>query len=69
MPRFEFALAGEAEDAALRTLLRHISMPGNITLAFLREPSFFLAEQAGSVSSQVIVCKDRQKDRVVGMGS
>jgi hypothetical protein len=69
VPRFEFALAGEAEDDALRTLLRHISMPGNITLAFLREPSFFLAEQAGSVTSQVIVCKDRQKDRVVGMGS
>lgn len=69
VPRFEFALAGKAEDDALCTLLRHISMPGNITLAFLREPSFFLAEQAGSVTSQVIVCKDRQKDRAVGMGS
>src|SRR6266571_2823670 len=67
--RFEFALAGEAEDDALRTLLRHISMPGNITLSFLREPSFFLAEQAGNISSQVLVCKDRQKDQVVGMGS
>ncbi len=69
MPRFEFSLAGATEDDALRTLLRHISMPGNITLAFLREPSFFLAEQAGSVTSQVIVCKDRQRDLVVGMGS
>ena len=68
-PRFEFALAQEAEDDALRALLREIAMPGNITLAFLREPSFFLAEQAGSRTSQVIVCKDRQKGRVVGMGS
>ena len=67
--RFEFALAGEPEDDALRTLLRQIAMPGNITLSFHREPSFFLAEQAGSVTSQVIACKDRQKDQVVGMGS
>ena len=67
--RFEFALAGEAEDDALRTLLRHIFIPGNITLSFLREPSFFLAEQAGSVMSQVIACKDRKIDQIVGMGS
>src|SRR5215471_1425166 len=68
-PRFEFALASEAEDDTLRALLRHVSMPGNITLAFLREPSFFLAEQAGNVTSQVMVCRDRQKGQVVGMGS
>ena len=67
--RFEFALAEEADDGELRNLLRHISMPGNITLSFLREPSFFLAEQAGSITSQVIVCKDRQKGQIVGMGS
>src|SRR5216683_5524975 len=67
--RFEFALATEADDGELRELLRHISMPGNITLAFLREPSFFLAEQAGSAASQVLICKDRQKGQVVGMGS
>ena len=67
--RFEFALATEADDSELRALLRHISMPGNITLAFLREPSFFLAEQAGSAASQVITCKDRQKGQLVGMGS
>jgi hypothetical protein len=67
--RFEFALATKADDGELRELLRHISMPGNITLAFLREPSFFLAEQAGSAASQVIVCKDRQKGQLVGMGS
>src|SRR5205085_4640021 len=67
--RFEFALAGEADDDALRTLLRHISMPGNITLSFHREPSFFLAEQAGNITSQVIVCKDHQKGQIVGMSS
>ncbi len=67
--RFEFALTTEADDGELRALLRHISMPGNITLAFLREPSFFLAEQAGSAASQVIICKDRQKGQLVGIGS
>jgi hypothetical protein len=67
--RFEFSLAGEAEDEALRTLLRRISMPGNITLSFQREPSFLLAEQAGSIASQVMICKDRTKDQIVGMGS
>src|SRR5690349_5043413 len=67
--RFEFALATEEDDDALRNLLRQIAMPGNIILAFLREPSFFLAEQAGSIANQVIVCKDRQQNRLMGMGS
>lgn len=67
--RFEFSLASEAEDEALRSLLRRIAMPGNITLSFQREPSFLLAEQAGSIASQVMVCKDRAKDQIVGMGS
>lgn len=67
--RFEFSLASEAEDEALRALLRRIAMPGNITLSFQREPSFLLAEQAGSVVSQVMVCRDRTKDQIVGMGS
>ena len=67
--RFEFSLAGEAEDEALRLLLRRIAMPGNITLTFQREPSFLLAEQAGSIASQVMVCKDCTTDQIVGMGS
>ncbi|HEY7419639.1 MAG TPA: hypothetical protein VH593_30950 [Ktedonobacteraceae bacterium] len=67
--RFEFCLATEADDDELRLLLRQIAMPGNITLSFLREPSFFLAEQAGSITSQVIICKDHQQGQLVGMGS
>ena len=68
-PRFEFSLASEAEDEALRALLRRIAMPGNITLSFQREPSFLLAEQAGNISSQVMVCRDRTKEQIVGIGS
>jgi hypothetical protein len=67
--RFEYSLATEADDRELRELLRQIAMPGNITLAFLREPSFFLAEQAGSIASQVLLCRDRTLGRLVGMGS
>jgi len=67
--RFEFALATAADDDGLRALLRQIAMPGDITLAFLREPSFFLAEQAGSAASQVLVCHNRQQGRIVGMGT
>ena len=67
--RFEYALATEADDDVLRELLRQIAMPGDITLAFLREPSFFLAEQAGSVASQVLVCRNRQQGRIVGLGT
>ncbi len=67
--RFEYALATEADDDELRALLRQIAMPGDITLAFLREPSFFLAEQAGSAASQVLVCRNRQHGRIVGMGT
>ncbi len=67
--RFEFTLAEESDDDALRALLRQISMPGTITLSFQREPSFFLAEQAGSVMSQVMVCKDNTLGQIVGIGS
>ena len=67
--RFEFALAQESDDDALRALLRQISMPGNITLSFQREPSFFLAELAGSAMSQVMICTDHHVGRIVGMGS
>lgn len=67
--RFDFALATEADDTELRELLRQIAMPGNMTLAFLREPSFFLAERAGSTASQVIICRDRKLGVPVGMAS
>jgi hypothetical protein len=67
--RFEYSLATGADDRDLRELLSQIAMPGSITLAFLREPSFFLAEQAGSMASQVLLCRDRMLGRLVGMGS
>ncbi len=65
--RFDFRLAGEAEDSALRAVLRESTMPGSVSLSFCREPSFFLAEQAGNVSHQTMICEDRQTGKIVGI--
>ncbi len=66
--RFGFKLAGEAEDGALRAVLRKAHMPGNVSLAFSREPSFFIAEQAGSVGSQTLVYQDQNDGTITGIG-
>lgn len=65
---FKFGLAGAAEDSALRAVLRQVSMPGDISLAFHREPSFFIAEQAGNIKSQTLVYQDEESGRIVGVG-
>ncbi len=67
--QFKFQLAGVAEDEALRTILRCTPMLGSVSLAFSREPSFFIAEQAGSVRYQTLICQDQETGRVVGIGS
>jgi hypothetical protein len=63
----EFGLADAADDDALRDLLRRTPMPGEIALAFLREPSFFLAGRAGNLETQTMVCRDGDGE-VVGLG-
>jgi hypothetical protein len=64
----EFGLARRADDAALRDLLRRTGMPGEIELAFLREPSFFVAGRAGNRETQTMVCRDLETDEIVGLG-
>lgn len=58
----------QAEDAALRAILRATFMPGNISLSFQREPSFFAAEQAGNLLSQVLAVRDTTSNQIVGFG-
>lgn len=65
---FKFQLAGETEDGALRAVLRQAHMPGNISLAFSREPSFFTAERAGSVRHQTLVYQDQENGKITGIG-
>ena len=64
----QFGLAQPADDAALRELLRHTGIPGEIELAFLREPSFFVAGRAGNRETQTMVCRDTEADEIVGLG-
>lgn len=64
----KFRLAGEAEDGALRAVLRQAPMPGSVSLAFSREPSFFIAEQAGSVRHQTLICQDQESGKITGIG-
>lgn len=64
----KFRLADETEDGALRAVLRQASMPGNVSLAFSREPSFFIAEQAGSMGHQILICQDQDTGVITGIG-
>jgi hypothetical protein len=66
--RLELGLGGPADDAALRDLLRRTAIPGDISLAFLREPSFFRAARAGNRETDVMVCRDVDVGEVVGLG-
>ncbi|MCC2630809.1 MAG: hypothetical protein K0S38_618 [Candidatus Paceibacter sp.] len=65
---YRFRLAGIAEDNALRAVLRQAFMPGNISLSFCREPSFFTAEQAGSLRYQTLICEDQDSGKITGIG-
>lgn len=61
-----FDLAGPADDAGLRALLRAMPMGGSIRVTFEREPSYFAAAKVqGDV--QVPVARDAS-GRVLGMG-
>jgi hypothetical protein len=64
----EFGLAEPADDAELRDLLRRTGVPGEIELAFLREPSFFVAARAGNRETQTIVWRDLEAGELVGLG-
>lgn len=66
MTRYSVELARHDDDAALRALLARNSMGGAVELAFLREPSYFLASPVQAPRHQVIVARDGAS--VVGAG-
>lgn len=68
MSRFEFDLATRADDAELRAILAATPMPGRISVSFRREPSFFAAAGVEGPFHQVVVCRDRQQNRIAGFG-
>lgn len=67
--RYAFELAGEKDDSELRDLIRHIPMDGRVRIVFAKEPSFFAAERIGSLSSEVIACREQETGRIVGFGT
>ncbi len=69
MSRFEFNLATQEDDHALRELLASIPMQGNIELAFAREPSYFVASGVDGEFVQVVAARDKNTKQVIGMGS
>ncbi len=69
MSRFRFELAGPADDAALRALLRENPMEGGrLRVGFEREPSFFGAARVGSEDVQVGVAREAG-GAIVGLGT
>jgi len=69
MSQFEFNLATQEDDAALRKLLAATPMQGDIQLAFAREPSYFAASAVDGQYVQVVAVRDKQSKNIIGMGS
>ncbi len=69
MSRFEFTLAGPADDAALRRRMAEDRMDGHVSVSFRREPSYFAGCQLQGEATQVIKCTDRVTGELVGLGS
>jgi hypothetical protein len=67
--RFEIELASEADDPELRAFLRRSPIPGQISVAFGREPSFFDSCHIRGDFFQVAVGRDRRTREIVGFGT
>jgi hypothetical protein len=69
MPATTFRLATQADDAALRRLLRDNPMPGSISLTFEREPDYFIAAGLDGALSQTVVSIDEETGECQAMGA
>lgn len=69
MSRYQFELAGPADDADLCRVLAQTPMPGRIAVSFRREPSYFDAAVVDGRFRQVVACRDTASGRIVGFGS
>lgn len=67
--RFEIALAGPDDEAALRQRMADDRMEGRISLSFRREPDYFLGCAVQGERSQVIKCTDIESGQIVGLGA
>lgn len=67
--RVVFEPATAAHDASLRRLIASNAMEGEVTLAFAREPSYFLASAVQAPFHQVVVGRDTDTGALVGVGT
>ena len=67
--RLLYRLAGPADEADLRALLRAQPLPGWISLAFTREPDYFAAAPLEGERHAVIIARDRDTGALAGMFS
>jgi hypothetical protein len=64
-----FRLAGGADDADLRAALRACPLPGWVSIAFEREPSYFGACEVEGSFAQVVVARHRNTGELIGFFS
>lgn len=66
---FEIELATTADDRELRELLRRSPVPGQISVTFEREPSFYNSCHIRGDFFQVAVARDRTTGKIIGLGT
>ena len=69
MSRFSFSLADKNDDAELRRMMAENILPGNISVSFRREPSYFNACNIQGNSYEIIKCVDTDNKKIIGVGS
>ncbi len=66
--KYSFSIAVPSDDEDLRRIIKETYMPGSISLAFCREPSFFLAENIGCIKSEMMLCRRNDTGKIIGFG-
>ncbi len=61
--------AKPSDDMEMRKVLHEMPMPGSVQIAYLREPSFFGALQVEGTYNEVLIGRDDETERIVGLGS
>jgi hypothetical protein len=69
MVRYVFDMATPADDAQLRQVLRETPMESSLaTVTYETEPSFFQSSCPDGAETDVIICRDTDRDAAVGFG-
>ena len=66
---FSFDVAGAADDAEIRALMRESALPGSVSLSFEREPETSIAGRVEGDRHDYIVARDRASGRIAAIAS